>query len=119
MLFKPAGRQAGRLYMYAVVQLGSSQYKVSEGDTIEVDLMESEKGKSVTFDKVLLFADGNDVKVGKPYLKDIKITAKILGTVLGEKLISYKFRKRKGSAWKKGHRAQLTSLNITKIAAKE
>ena|SRR3989338_3826167 len=105
--------------MYAVVQLCSSQYKVSEGDTIEVDLMEAEKGKSVAFDKVLLFADGNDVKIGQPYLKDIKVTAKVIGNVLGEKLMSFKFRKRKESAWRKGHRAQLTALNITKITAKE
>ena len=47
--------------MYAVVQLGSSQYKISEGDVIETDLLDTEKGKSVTFDKVLLFADGKDV----------------------------------------------------------
>ena len=65
------------------------------------------------------YSDGKDVKIGQPYLKDIKVTAKVVGTVLGEKLISYKFRKRKESAWKKGHRAQLTALNITKITAKE
>ena len=105
--------------MYAVVQLGSSQYKISEGDTIDTDLMEEEKGKSVTFDKVLLFSDGKEVQIGQPYLKNIKVTAKIVGTTLGEKLISYKFRKRKESAWKKGHRQKLTTLNITKITAKE
>ena len=105
--------------MYAVVQLGSSQYKISEGDTIDADLMEEEKGKSVTFDKVLLFSDGKEVQIGQPYLKNIKVTAKIVGTTLGEKLISYKFRKRKESAWKKGHRQKLTTLNITKITAKE
>ena len=105
--------------MYAVVQLGSSQYKVAEGDTIEVDLQEAEKGKSFTFDKVLLLSDGKDVKIGQPYLKDVKITAKVTGNVLGPKLMSFKFRKRKESAWRKGHRAQLTSLNITKISPKE
>jgi large subunit ribosomal protein L21 len=105
--------------MYAVVQLGSSQYKVSEGDTIEADLLETEEGKSVTFDKVLLYADGADVKIGQPYLKDIKITAKVLGTVLGPKLLSFKHRSRTASAWKKGHREKLTSLSITKISAKE
>ena len=105
--------------MYAVVQLGSSQYKVSEGETISVDLQETEKGKSLTFDKVLLFSDGKDVKVGQPYLKDIKVTAKVIGNVLGPKLMSFKHRSRTASAWKKGHRSQLTSLNITKIAAKE
>ena len=105
--------------LYAVVQLGSSQYKISEGDTIEADLLEEEKGKNITLDKVLLFADGKDVQVGKPYLKNIKVTAEVVGNRLGEKLISYKFRRRKESAWKKGHRQKLTVLNITKITAKE
>ena len=105
--------------MYAVVQLGSSQYKVSEGDTIEADLLKEEKGGNITLDKVLLFADGDEVKIGQPYLKDIKVIAKVLGNILSEKLIAFKFRKRTASAWKKGHRQKLTALNITKITAKE
>ena len=105
--------------MYAVVQLGSSQYKISEGDTIEADLMDHDDGKSVTLDKVLLFADGKDVQIGQPYLKHIKVTAKVIGTILGEKLIAFKSRSRTANVWKKGHRQKLTTLNITKITAKE
>ena len=105
--------------MYAVVQLGSSQYKISEGDIIEADRLEEEKGKSITLDKVLLFADGKDVQIGQPYLKNIKVTAKVVGDTLGEKLIAFKSRSRTANVWKKGHRAKLTTLNITKIATKE
>ena len=105
--------------MHAIVQVGSSQYKVSEGDTIETDLLDGEKGKSITLDKVLLYTDGKEVQVGQPYLKNIKVTAKVLGNTLGEKLVAFKSRSRTANAWKKGHRAQLTTLNITKITAKE
>ena len=105
--------------MYAVVQLGSYQYKVSEGDVFETHLQAEEKGKNITLDKVLLYSDDNEVRIGQPYLKDIKVTAKVLGNIRGEKLIAFKFRKRTASAWKKGHRQDLTTLNITKITAKE
>ena len=105
--------------MYAVVQLGSSQYRITEGDTIEADLMDQDEGKSVTLDKVLLYVDDKEVQIGQPYLKHIKVTAKVIGTTLGEKLIAFKSRSRTANVWKKGHREKLTALNITKIAAKE
>jgi large subunit ribosomal protein L21 len=105
--------------MYAVVQLGSSQYKISEGDTIQADLVDHDAGKSFTLDKVLLFTDGKEVQIGQPYLKNVKVTAKVVGTTLGEKLIAHKSRSRTANYWKKGHRRQLSTLNITKITAKE
>ncbi len=103
--------------MFAIVQLGSIQYKISEGDVIESQLLEGEKKESVTLDKVLLFTDGNDIRVGRPYLSDVTVAAEILRQHLGEKVISYKYRRRKTSAWKKGHRQKLTALRITKINA--
>jgi len=102
--------------MYTIVEVGSLQYKVSEGDNITVNRFDEKEGKSITLDKVLLFSDGKAVMVGQPYLKDVKVTAKVLRDCLGEKLISFKFRRRKNSKWKKGHRQKLTTLNITKIA---
>jgi len=103
--------------MYAVVEIDSAQYKVSEGDTIDVNRLKDDTGKSVTLDKVLLFAKGSDVRVGQPYLKDVKVTAKVVEQPLGDKVIAFKYRLRKDSKSKKGHRQKLTSLNITKIAA--
>lgn len=102
--------------MYAIIQVGSSQIKVSEGDVIDADRFKEEEGKIVTLDKVLLFAKGSDIRIGQPYLKDVKVTAKVIKHGLGDKVVAYHYRKRKNSAKKTGHRQRLTSLNITKIA---
>ena len=104
--------------MYAVIQVGSYQYQVSEGSRIETERLEQEKGKSINIDKVLLLAKDEDVRIGQPYLKDVKVTAEVLDQMLGEKKISYKYRIRKDSAWKKGHRKKLTLLEIKSIQAK-
>ena len=101
--------------MFAIVQLGSLQYKISEGDVIDSQLLDEEKGNSITLDQVLLYNDGSDTRIGQPFLKDVTITAQIVRQHLGEKVISYKYRRRKTSAWKKGHRQKLTSLKIEKI----
>ncbi len=102
--------------MYAVVQLGSSQYKVKEGDVIEAQLLGKKDNESVTLDKVLLFADGQSVKVGQPFLTDVRVSAKVLGEVKGEKAFSFKYLRRKFSSWRKGHRQKYTRLSITKIS---
>ena len=105
--------------MYVVVQVGSKQYKISEGDVINTELLDTKEGSSVTLDKILLLADGSAVKIGQPYLKSVKVTAKVIRHHLADKVISFKYRRRKDSLWKKGHRQQLTSLNITKIATEK
>lgn len=102
--------------MYAIVQVGSLQYKVSEGDTIDTQILEDKEGSEIALDKVLLFCDNATVKVGQPFLKDVKVKAKVVGRHLADKVISYKYRPKKDSAWKKGHRQKLTTLTITKIA---
>jgi large subunit ribosomal protein L21 len=101
--------------MYAIVQVGSSQYKVSEGDNIETQLLDKEAGASIHLEEVLLLADGDNLKVGQPYLKDVTVEAKVIRQFLADKVISFKFRRRKDSKWTKGHRQKLTLLNITKI----
>lgn len=102
--------------MYAVVEIGSLQYKVAEGETINASRL-GEEGKNITFDKVLFYANGNDIRVGQPYLKDVKVTAKVVKHLLDDKVIAFKFKKRKGIRNKKGHRQELAAFNITKIAA--
>ncbi len=102
--------------MFAVVQVGSLQYKVAEGDTIETQKLDGEKGSKVTLDQVLIYSDGKDVRIGQPHVKGVSVAAEVVSQVLGEKLISFKYRRRKTSSWKKGHRQQLTSLKITKIS---
>ena len=90
---------------------------VSEGDVIDAHRIKEETGKNVVLDKVLLFAKGSDIRIGQPYLKDVKVTAKVIEHHSGDKIVAYKYRKRKNSARKIGHRQKLTALNITKISA--
>jgi len=103
--------------MYAIVQIGSSQYKVAEGETIGVGKVNAEVGKTISLDKVLLLADGNTVTVGQPFVTGAKISAKVVEQALGEKVVAFKFRKRKDSIQKIGYRKKVTALNILKIAA--
>jgi large subunit ribosomal protein L21 len=103
--------------MYAVVQIGSQQFRVSEGDKIETTRLATEEGKSVTFDKVLLVDDGKNIKVGQPFLASAKVTATVLKHELGEKVFAFKFRRRKNSQKLHGYRKKHTELSITKISA--
>ena len=102
--------------MFAIVQLGSLQYKVAEGDTIDAQLLDEKEGKSLIIDQVLFFTDGKTVKIGQPFLKDVKVTAKVLAHHKDEKKLSFKYLRRKDKYWRQGHRQKLTQLNITKIA---
>lgn len=104
--------------MYAIVQAGSQQYKVSEGDIISVQRLE-EKGPSINLDKVLFYENGDTVKVGRPFLSDVQIKADILAEEKDAKVVSFKYSKRKNTSWKKGHRQKLTVLKISKIEVKK
>ncbi len=103
--------------MYAVVQTGAKQYRVSQGDTVEVELLDADKGKEVTFDQVLLIADGDKVQVGTPTLKGAKVTAEVLDHKRGPKLIAFKMRRREGYHRKVGHRQELTVVKVKSIQA--
>jgi len=101
--------------MYAIVEFGSKQYSVKKGDIIEVEKHSSAEGKEITLDKVLLVAKDKKVEVGQPYLKEAKIKALVLANFKGEKVVAYKYRRRKSYHRKKGHRQQLTRLQIQDI----
>jgi len=101
--------------MYAIIEVGAKQYNVKKGDIIEVQKQEVKEDKEITLDKVLLASKDKKVEIGQPYLKGAVVKAQVLGEVKGEKLISFKYRRRKSSHWKKGHRQQLTRLKITEI----
>ena len=103
--------------MYAIVQVGSQQYKISEGDVVSVQKLD-DKGPSIRLEKVLLLEDGDTVKVGQPFLTDVKITAEIVSQEKDDKVVSFKYSKRKNTSWKKGHRQKLTTPKISKIEAK-
>jgi large subunit ribosomal protein L21 len=103
--------------MFAVVQVGNSQFRVSEGDVIKANRLDFDKGQSIVLDKVLLYADGKTVKLGQPYLKDVEIKAEVVAQIRAPKVVAFKYRKRKDSARTHGHRQDLTTVKIAKISA--
>lgn len=109
--------------MYAVIEQGSKQYKVTEGDCLDIDLTDiSPDAKTIELDKVLLISDGEKVKIGNPFLKGAKVTASFKTTaqdavVKGKKLYPTHFRKRKNSKRRTGHRQKYLQVVIDKIEA--
>jgi large subunit ribosomal protein L21 len=103
--------------MYAVVKIGSDQFKVAQGDRISVKRLQDKEGASITLDQVLMLSDGDKVTVGTPYVSGAKISADVVAHELGAKTDAFKFRRRTNYARKRGHRALVTVLNIAKISA--
>ncbi len=102
--------------MYAVIQTGGKQYRVTEGMTLKVEKIDADEGATIELDKVLLVADGDDVKVGTPYL-DGAVTATVKAHGKGKKVRIVKFKRRKHHLKRKGHRQLYTELEITGINA--
>lgn len=104
--------------MYAIIELGGKQYNVQKGDVLEVEKQKAAKDtKEVAIEKVLLVHKGESVDVGKPYVKGAHVTIEILGAAKGPKVMSFKYKRRKSTHWKKGHRQQLTRIKIKDIVA--
>ncbi|MFH5883208.1 50S ribosomal protein L21 [Halalkalibaculum sp. DA3122] len=102
--------------MYAVVEIGGHQYKVSEGDVLFVDKQADESGGTLTFDRVLLINDGNGkVDVGQPVVEGASIEATLLDNVKSDKVIVFKKKRRKGYRVKRGHRQPMSQIEINKI----
>lgn len=101
--------------MYAIIEVGAKQYSVKKGDIIDVEKQAAKEGKEVSLNKVLLVSKDKKVEVGQPYLKDAKAEAVVLKHLKAKKVVSFKYRRRKSSHWKKGHRQQLTRLKIKEI----
>jgi len=105
--------------VYAVIEDSGRQFRVSEGDLLTVDLRDLEdEATSLVFDRVLLIADGADVKLGTPLVAGAKVAAEVVNPELkGQKVYSYKLRRRKASRRKTGHRQRYVQVRITKISA--
>jgi len=103
--------------MYAVIKTGGKQYRVAEGSTLRVEKLEAEEGASVELDRVLMVADGDDVKIGAPYLDGGKVTATVKQHGRGTKVHIVKFRRRKHHLKRQGHRQAFTELEVTGISA--
>ena len=102
--------------MYAVIETGGKQYRVNEGDTLRVEKLDAAEGASIELDKVLLVADGKDVKIGKPTVDGAKVTATVESHGRGKKIEVVKFKRRKNYLRRQGHRQDYTELKITGIA---
>ena len=101
--------------MYAVIETGGKQYRVEVGTELAVELLDVEPGKTVSFDRVLLVADGDEAAIGQPVVDGAAVSAEVLRQARGEKLISFKYRPKARSRVKKGHRQELTILRINDI----
>ena len=100
---------------YAIIRTGGRQFRVAEGDTIDVDLLDVDAGKTTTFGDVLLFADGDNVTHGDPLVSGAKVTAEVLEQRKDKKVIAFKYRRRKGYHRTVGHRRKLTRVKIKSI----
>ena len=102
--------------MYAIIKHGGRQYRVEEGQEIAIDYREASAGDAVKFEEVLAAGSGSDLKFGAPLLSGASVAAEVVGTVQGPKLVIQKFRRRKNSRRKTGHRQIYTKVRIGKIA---
>ncbi|MDP3880960.1 MAG: 50S ribosomal protein L21 [bacterium] len=102
--------------MFAVIETGGKQYRVSPKDKIKVEKLDVEKAE-FTFDKVLMIVDGDKMDIGDPYLKGAKVSAKVLEQGRAKKLIVFKYKSKTRQRTKRGHRQPYTEVEITKIGA--
>ena len=103
--------------MYAVVNTGGKQYKVKAGDVLRVEKIPGDVGSPVTFDKVLMVADGEEVTVGQPVLENTSVKGTIVEQGKAKKIIVFKYKRRKRFRRKQGHRQAFTAVKIESIDA--
>src|SRR6185436_18314350 len=99
--------------MYAVIETGGKQYRVEVGTELEVELLDAGAGESITLDRVLLVADGDQAAVGQPLVANATVAADVVRQVRGDKVISFKYRPKARRRVMKGHRQELTLLRIS------
>jgi large subunit ribosomal protein L21 len=102
---------------YAVIQTGGKQYRVAEGDVIEVEKLDVEAGAETKIEEVLLVSNGDNLSIGAPLVQGASVTAEVLAQDKADKVIAFKFKRRKGYHRTVGHRRQITRLKIKSITA--
>jgi large subunit ribosomal protein L21 len=106
-----------QLEMIAVVKTGGKQYKISEGDVIQVEKLDGNVGETINLDKVLIYGAGDSIKVGTPFVAGCSVVCEVTEQLRGKKIIVFKKHRRKNYRRKNGHRQSLTRLRITEITA--
>jgi len=103
--------------MYAVIKTGGKQYRVSEGDVLQVEKLAGKAGDEISFAEVLLVGDGDATKVGKPVVKGAAVKAQIVSHGRDRKIVVFKMKRRKNYRRKTGHRQPFTQVKITGISS--
>mgnify|MGYP002576169514 FL=1 len=101
--------------MYAIIESCGKQYKVSEGDVVFFEKLDTDEGKKVKFDKVVLVSNDDKVEVGAPYVKGVKVEGKVVAHGKAKKILVYKYKAKKNYRRTQGHRQPYTKVEITKI----
>lgn len=101
--------------MYAIVKTGGKQYRVAEGDVINIEKVDGNVGDTVELDQVLLVAHGDEVTIGQPLVPEAKVIGNVIGQEKAKKITVFKSKRRKGYRKKQGHRQQHTKLKINQI----
>lgn len=104
-----------RTMPFAVIQTGGKQYRVSPGQKLKIEKLNAKMGDKVLFDKVLLIADGDNIKIGTPYIEGAKIEANVLKQARDKKKIVFRYHSKTRYRKKKGHRQYFTEVEIIKI----
>ena len=107
----------GGVQMYAVIKTGGKQYKVAKGDSVFVEKLEVKPGDEVTFDEVILVNDGKSTKIGTPVVEGAKVVAKVEKQGKEKKVVTFKYKPKKHSHSKYGHRQPYTKVTVEKIEA--
>ena len=103
--------------MYAIIQTGGKQYRVSEGDVLNVEKLAVEAGENVVFDKVMTVVNDGDVMIGKPVVEGAKVTAKVVEHGKAKKIFVFKYKAKANYRKRQGHRQPYTQVEITSIEA--
>ncbi|MCX5779279.1 MAG: 50S ribosomal protein L21 [Firmicutes bacterium] len=101
--------------MYAVIQTGGKQYKVTEGEILKVEKLDGDAGDKLTLDQVLMLKDDNGIRIGMPTVKDALVTVEVIEQGRSKKITVYKYKKRKNYRRKQGHRQAYTKIKVEKI----
>lgn len=102
--------------MYAVIQSGGKQHRVSEGQVVRLEKIDAEKGSTIDFDKILMVGEGADLALGAPYLEGAKVSGEVVEQGRGKKVKIVKFKRRKHHLKRMGHRQWFTEVKITGIS---
>ncbi|MHC1717663.1 MAG: 50S ribosomal protein L21 [Acidaminococcaceae bacterium] len=101
--------------MYAIIQTGGKQYRVSEGDVVSIEKLTAAEGEEVVFDQVLTVVSDSDIKIGKPVVEGAKVTAKVVEHGKGKKILVFKYKAKSNYRKRQGHRQPYTKVEISKI----